>query len=62
MIRSLALTSPEIAAGPPGSWDEEIGDVSVVRDGDTLEMWYVGRAPLAGYPDKISRIGYATSP
>jgi predicted GH43/DUF377 family glycosyl hydrolase len=45
--------------GPPGSWDDSrVAEVSVLRDGPLLKMWY------SGYPDDTGangQIGYATS-
>jgi predicted GH43/DUF377 family glycosyl hydrolase len=57
-INWIKYPNPVLPLGPPGSWDH--GAVlagSVIKDGDTLKMWYQGWA--SGYHNNY--IGYATS-
>lgn len=47
-----------LVGGGPGAWDLDVFNPSVVFDGDTYHMWYVGGdAP----PEQEHRVGYAFS-
>ena len=48
--------NPVLADGVAGAWDNSVFAPTVVRKGDTFQMWYAGGAPWAG------GIGYASSP
>lgn len=48
--------NPVLADGVAGAWDNSVFAPTVVRKGDTFEMWYAGGAPWA------AGIGYASSP
>jgi hypothetical protein len=49
--------NPVIEPGPPGSWDEGgRSATSVLFDGSTYHMWFVG------FNDEAEEIGHATSP
>jgi len=46
----------------PGEWDDwEVADPVVIKDGDTLRMWYGGRPLSAPSSPAGGAIGYATS-
>jgi hypothetical protein len=50
--------NPVLTPGSPGKWDDyDVGSPVVIKDGDTLKMWYLG-SPDANVNWKI---GYATA-
>lgn len=53
--------SPVFGLGPSGSWDDAtVFDASVIRDGDTLKMWYTGNDVPQNSAINF-KIGYAWS-
>jgi hypothetical protein len=53
--------APVLAPGPPDSWDAGIAFLpTVIKDGDTLKMWYTGSRGNYLSPDPME-IGYAWS-
>jgi len=54
--------NPILQAGEHPSWeDEEIRCPIVIMDAGVYKMWYSGQTYVAGLPEDLSRIGYATS-
>ncbi|RME00450.1 MAG: T9SS C-terminal target domain-containing protein [Calditrichaeota bacterium] len=54
-------SGPVLTVGPEGSWDEGIAFIcAVIKDGDTLKMWYTGSHSGYTGPDPM-HIGYAWS-
>ena len=49
--------NPVLDSGDPGSWEEKINSIVVIKDVATYKMWYA-----AGDGSATIRIGYATSP
>jgi predicted GH43/DUF377 family glycosyl hydrolase len=50
--------NPVLTGGPLGSWDEQVGDQTVIKNGALYEMWYTGHSASGSGP---TGIGYANS-
>ncbi len=50
-------SNPVLTPGPSGTWDERVGEPSVIIQNGIYKMWYWGRRA-----DGIRQTGYATSP
>jgi hypothetical protein len=54
--------NPVLDIGPPGAWDSlSLGDPTVLFDGSTYQMWFMGSMSVPTAYGELDRIGYATS-
>lgn len=53
---------PVLSYGDPGEWDDAVvWNPTVIKDGDTLRMWYTGRNETIWTATTVGKIGYAWS-
>ncbi|MCK4678758.1 MAG: hypothetical protein KAT48_11550, partial [Bacteroidales bacterium] len=53
---------PVLSYGDPGDWDDgAVWNPAVIKDGDTLRMWYTGHNETIWTATTVGKIGYAWS-